>query len=271
MSGSFAGQVAVITGGAGGIGQALARILATEGAKVVLADLPGAKLEEAAASNEAFSAFACDTAVLDQVEALADHVWQQHGRCDLLVNNAGIGGVIGKLPEIEMDRARHVFDVNFWGVWHGCRVFGPRMAAQDHLGAIYNTSSENALFCAVPHSAAYIAAKHAVMGMTESFREDMPEHVRVGTIFPGWVQSGMIPKSIRAMAMDADRFAAVIIEQILAGERFAVSHGYNMVHVDEQRDAFAAAFARYAPRYDGDEEFDVRIKLAEVRAARSKG
>ena len=181
MSASFTGKVAVITGGAGGIGRALGAALERAGAQVLLADLPG--------QNPLI--FACDVSDPHAVENLANHAWATFGRVDLLINNAGIAGANGRLPKVDLAAARRVFDVNFWGVWHGCQTFAPRMAEQQFASAIYNVASENALFCAVPRSAAYIASKHAVLGMTESLREDLPPHVHAGTIIPGWVQSGM--------------------------------------------------------------------------------
>ena len=254
MTPDFTGQVAVITGGAGGIGGALGKALEAAGAQVLLADLVAAD-----------GIVACDVAQLDDVEALAELAWQRFGRVDLLINNAGVGGVHGRLWKVDPAAARRVFEVNFWGVWHGCRAFAPRMAAQDHRSAIYNVASENALFCAVPRSGAYIASKHAVLGMTESLREDLPEHVHAGTIIPGWVASSLSGDALRHLTMPAERYAEIILPQIAACERFVVSHAYNAVQMAERTDALEAAFARSAPRYDGDIEYDVRAYVARLK------
>jgi NAD(P)-dependent dehydrogenase (short-subunit alcohol dehydrogenase family) len=256
MSEDFAGQVAVITGGASGIGNALGDSLTQRGAEVLRADIAGRD-----------GVFACDVTRPEQLEALADEAWRRFGRVDLLINNAGISGANGRLADVQLDEARTIFEVNFWGVWHGCRAFGPRMAAQDHPSAIYNVASENALFCAVPRSAAYIASKHAVLGLTESLREDMPAHVHVGTIFPGWVQSGLIPDAVREQAMPAERFAEIVLPQIVARARFVVSHAYNAERMRERTPALEAAYAAHAPRYDGDDEYDVRTFIAGMRRA----
>lgn len=253
----YTGQVAVITGGAGGIGGALGKALEEAGAKVLLAD------------REAGDGIvSCDVSRADDVEALADLAWQRFGRVDLLINNAGISGGGGRLWKADIAAARRVFEVNFWGVWHGCASFAPRMAAQDHPSAIYNVASENALFCAVPRSAAYIASKHAVLGLTESLREDLPEHVHAGTIIPGWVLSGLTSEGGRDIAMPAERYAEIILPQLAARERFVVSHAYNAVQMAERTDALEAAFARRAPRYEGDEEYDVRAYIARLRGER---
>jgi NAD(P)-dependent dehydrogenase (short-subunit alcohol dehydrogenase family) len=139
------------------------------------------------------------------------------------------------------------------------------MAAQDHPSAIYNVASENALFCAVPRAGAYIASKHAVLGLTESLREDLPPHVHAGTIIPGWVLSGLTSEGGRDVAMPAERYAQIILPQIVARERFVVSHAYNAVRIAERTEALEAAYARYAPRYDGDSEHDVRTHVARLR------
>lgn len=256
MSAGFAGKSAVITGGAGGIGKALGRALEAAGARVLLADIAGEGV------------FCCDVTDPGAVEALAEEAWRRFGRVDLLINNAGISRGGKRLADTAIEDARAVMEVNFWGVWNGCRAFAPRLAAQDGESAIYNVASENALFCAVPRSAAYIASKHAVLGMTESLREDLPPQVHVGTILPGWVATGINPAELAQYAMDAQRFAQIVLPQIAGRQRFVVSHAHNPVRIAERMDALSAAFAAYAPRYEGDDEHDVRAFIARTRAAR---
>jgi NAD(P)-dependent dehydrogenase (short-subunit alcohol dehydrogenase family) len=150
-------------------------------------------------------------------------------------------------------------------VWHGCRAFAPRLAEQAHDSAIYNVASENALFCAIKRAAAYVASKHAVLGLTESLREDLPPHVHAGTIIPGWVGTPIGSEAMRDHAMNVDRFAAIIMPQMLARERFVVSHAYNAVRMHERNAALDDAFARSAPRYAGDDEYDVRLFIERLR------
>ena len=257
MSGTYQGQVAVITGGAGGIGRALGEALEAQGARIVLADLAGEGV------------FVCDVTRPEDCAALADEVFKRFGRVDLLINNAGIGGANGRLAQVPLDEARRVFEVNYWGVWNCCTAFAPRMAEQDHPSAIYNVASENALFCAMPRAAAYIASKHAVLGLTENLREDLPPQVHVGTIIPGWVASGLIPAGMHHLAMPAARFAEIVLPQIAARERFVVSHAYNVERMTERTDAIESSYARYTPRYAGDEEYDVRTFIKRAREQRA--
>ena len=260
-------KVVVITGGATGIGFALAKQFGAEGAKIIIAEPRKARLEEACDALGQLGIDArwtiCDVAKLEDVEALADFAWQQHGQCDVLINNAGIGSREKRLPDVPMEEAHRIMDVNFWGVWHGCRVFGNRMKAQGTPAMIYNTGSENSFFCATT-AAAYIASKHAVLGLTETFREQMPDFITVGLIIPGWVASEM-SADFNAYTMPTDEFAGIIYPQIKAGERFVVSHAYNAVRIDERMDALKDAYARHAPRYEGDDEYDVRILVSRLR------
>lgn len=269
MSGGFAVRGAVITGGASGIGLAVARLLGGQGARLVIADLPGERLDaaRAALADAGIDAVAvlCDVRDLAEVEALADAAFAALGQVDLLFNNAGVGGPRGPLWKIDPEAARAHFDVNYWGVWNGCKAFAPRLIAQSSESAIYNTGSENSLFSAVPQSGTYLAAKHAVLGLTEGLREDLPDHVRAGLVIPGWVHTGIGPDAMMRNGMPVDRFAEIIVPQMLARERFVVAHAYNVVRIHERIDALDAAYAAHAPRYSGDEEYDVRTVIARMR------
>ncbi|MBN8485534.1 MAG: SDR family NAD(P)-dependent oxidoreductase [Sphingomonadales bacterium] len=265
---------AVITGGASGIGLAVAKELGARGVRLVLADLPGERLDAAVAALASAGcdaiAMGCDVADLAQVEALAEAAFAALERVDLVFNNAGVGGPRGRLWEVDPAAARAHYDINFWGVWHGCRAFAPRLIAQGSRSAIYNTGSENSLFCTMPHSAAYISAKHAVLGLTENLREDLPDHVHAGLVIPGWVHTAIGPDANMRHGMAADRFAAIIVPQMLACERFVVAHAYNTVRIHERIDSLDAAFAAHAPRYAGDDEFDVRTVVARLMAERKR-
>ncbi|ABC63803.1 SDR family NAD(P)-dependent oxidoreductase [Erythrobacter litoralis] len=266
----FQDKVAVITGGASGIGLAVARELVRLGGSVVLADVNERALTDA---SEEFGDKAltqvCDTSDLAQVEALAEAAFDWTGHVDLVLNNAGQGGVRGKLWDVDPEAARAHFDVNFWGVWNGCRVFTPRLIAQDRPSAIYNTGSENSFFCAVPQTAAYIAAKHAVLGMTESLREDLPDHVHAGLIIPGWVFTPLGEERFMQFGMDSAKYARIIVPQILANERFVVSHYSNVKRIEERIDPLLDAYARNAPRNEGDDAYDTRDFIAALQANRN--
>lgn len=255
---------AVITGGASGIGLAIAQELAARGTRVMLADLASEKLAAAQASVPGALAQACNVADESEVTALATAAFDQLGTVELLLNNAGVGGPRGKLWEVDPVAARAHFDINFWGVWNGCRAFAGRMADQQVASAIYNTGSENSFFCAVPQTAAYIAAKHAVLGLTESLREDLPEHVHAGLIVPGWVFTAIGDARVMRNGMDAGEFARITVPQILARRRFVVSHRTNVKRIDERIDALRESYAKFGM----DDDMDVRDVIARLREGR---
>lgn len=256
----FDGKVVVITGGATGIGFALAKQFAERGARIVIAARRRERLAEAAAilaaSGAGVRVFECDVTRRDQVEALADFAWEQFGNVDVIVNNAGVLPTLSPVIEASRDDVQRVFDVDFFGVWNGVSVFGQRFIAQGTPAAIYNVGSENCFFSAVPQGGGYVAAKHAVLAMTEALREELPDYIEVSLICPGLVKSEL--GEVTNDGMDTDRFAALAMTQILAGEFLIVSHAYNIVRIRSRYEEIEAAYAKYAPRYPGDKEFDVR-------------
>jgi NAD(P)-dependent dehydrogenase (short-subunit alcohol dehydrogenase family) len=262
----FAPRTVVITGGASGIGLALAKRLAAHGARVMVADLAGEALKRAS-GIDGITARESDVSDLAEVEALADAAFETFGSVDLVLNNAGEGGARGKMWEVDPGRAHAHFDVNFWGIWNGCRVFAPRLIEQGTKSALYNTGSENSFFCAVPENAAYIAAKHAVLGLTEALREDLPPHVHAGLIVPGWVYTPLGPEQFMKWGMDVEAYVDIILPQILALRRFVVSHGYNTVRIGERMDALMESYAKHALSPEKDAQHDVRLVIEQLGAA----
>ncbi len=262
----FKNKTVVITGGATGIGFSLAKRFGEEGANVVIGGLRADRLKQAEDELASVGVNArhlvSDVTKLGDVEALADFAWNAFGQVDAVVNNAGVISPPCSAIDTPIEDVRRIFDVNFYGVWHGVSVFGKRLIAQGKPAGIYNVGSENALFVAAPMCAAYVASKHAVLGLTEALRDELPEFIDVGLICPGFVRSEIGDPEMMAMGMDTDRFTAVVMEQIKNGEFFVVSHAYNRVRIDTRYDEIASAYDRYAPRYDADAEFDIRTLMA---------
>lgn len=258
-------RTVVITGGATGIGLGLAKACGTKGAHIVIGEPRQTRLDEAVASLKAegvnASAFPLDVADPNQLAIFAEQAFSAFGEVAMVVNNAGVGQLRGRVIDTPLEEMQRVMAVNFQGVWQGCQVFGTRLIEQGTPAAIYNTGSENSLFVAVMNSAAYVASKHAVLGLTDALREEMPEFIAVGMIAPGFVGSELIPEPMRPMGMPVDEFAAIILPQMLAGEPYVVSHGYNQVRIDERYQAISTADTRSAPRKEGDERYDVRVLL----------
>ena len=259
-------KIIAITGGATGIGFALAKAFGVEGAKIVIGETREEKLEEAIDQLKNLDIDAdkthLDVTDLNSVENFADFTCERYGRVDILINNAGISGARGRIDEVDIEEAKKVFDVNFFGVWHGCSVFSKKMIEQGTEAAIYNLGSENSLFVAVPNSVAYVASKHAVLGLSESLRNDLPDFIHVGTIFPGYVDTPLTGQV--EGGMNADKFAEIVKDQIKNEEHIIVSHAHNTVHIENRNNEISLAYEKYAPRYDGDDEYDVKTILSNL-------
>ena len=268
---SFKDKTVVITGGATGIGFGLAKRFGSEGAKIVIGEPRQNRLDEALAELNGLgieaAAMVMDVADPKSMEAFAEFTWDTYGGAHVLINNAGIS--VGRSPMVDLplEDLHKLMNVNFFGVWHGSAIFGKRMIAQGEPAAIYNVASENAFFNAVQNSAAYITSKHAVRGLTGAMRDEFPDFIKVGMIVPGFVASEMT-KGSEQFAMDADTFAEKVVEQIRAGEFYVVTHSYNVVRIKPIHEAVEAAYERNAPRYEGDEEYDVPTLIARLTAGR---
>lgn len=256
----FKDKYVVITGGATGIGLALAGQFAQKGAHLLIAGIDKGRLEQAqaalASGGTKVEIFECDVTRRPQVEALADFAWATFGRVDVIVNNAGVGPIPASVIDTKAKDVESIFAVNLYGVWNGTSVFGRRFIDQGTPAAIYNVGSENAFFNAIPEGAGYVASKHSVLAMTVALREEVPDHIDVSLICPGLVRSELARETQEGM--DTDAYAALVMEQLLAEEFYIVSHAYNFARISARWKEIDAAFRKYAPRYEGDDEFDVR-------------
>jgi NAD(P)-dependent dehydrogenase (short-subunit alcohol dehydrogenase family) len=194
----FKGKVAVITGGASGIGLALARRAAAEGMKLVLADIEEGPLAAAAAELKGAGAkvltVKTDVSRAEAVENLAAQTLQAFGGAHLLFNNAGVGGVRVKTWQASAKDWEWVLGVNVWGVIHGVRVFLPIMLRQDAESHVVNTASVAGLL-SVPNMGIYCVSKHAVVTLTECLYHDVAQRssrVGVSLLCPAYVPTGII-------------------------------------------------------------------------------
>ena len=165
------GKVAVVTGGAGGIGKALVGALVAEGVRVVVGDVEESVLTE---TVESFSASGGDvegvvTDVSDaaSLNALADRVFESHGACHLLFNNAGVAAPSANVWETTVNDWRWVHGVNVMGVVQGIQAFVPRMIASGEEGHVINTSSGDGGISPLPFQSVYASSKAAVSTITE--------------------------------------------------------------------------------------------------------
>ncbi|MEX3692819.1 SDR family oxidoreductase [Paraburkholderia sp. BR14263] len=189
----LAGKVALITGAGRGIGAAIARAFAAEGAAVVLAELDGATAgataREIANAYEGARTLAVQTDVTQpaSVRAAVQEAQRAFGPVDVLVNNAGINVFADPLTMTD-DDWRRCFAVDLDGVWNGCRAVLPGMVERC-AGSIINIASTHA-FQIIPGCFPYPVAKHGVIGLTRALGiEYAPKNVRVNAIAPGYIET----------------------------------------------------------------------------------
>ncbi len=207
------GRVAVITGGAGGIGAALAARAGREGMRVVVSDIDrrsaDAVVSELVAGGVDAVAIETDVRDPDAVEGLAAAVDDRFGGTHVLFNNAGVGLSRGLLWEETLEDWEWVVDVDLWGAIHVLRSFVPRMLAHGEPGHIVNTASMAGIIPG-PGMAAYRVAKSGVVGLTETLYADLQlirAPIGVTLLCPGWVRTG-INDSARFQSSAAAGFAS---------------------------------------------------------------
>ncbi len=220
-------QIAVVTGGASGIGRAIATALVLRGDTVVVADLDKERAETVAehlSEHGDATAAPLDVTDAEAVAALYGSVRERHGRLDLVFNNAGIA-VGGMTEELTLDHWNKTIDVNLRGVVHGVHAAYPIMLEQGH-GHILNTASLAGLVPA-PMMLPYTATKHAVVGMSLALRAEAASRgVRVSVICPGFVDTPLLDNAnpdlpSTAAGTNAREFAVQVQRRLYTADALA--------------------------------------------------
>jgi NAD(P)-dependent dehydrogenase (short-subunit alcohol dehydrogenase family) len=179
------GKVAVVTGGANGIGRGLVEALLEEGARVVIGDIEEAVLEATVAELDGdVRGVRTDVSDPDSFEALAADVYATEGACHLLFNNAGVtSGGGGKPWEQEANDWRWCFSVNVFGTANGVLSFVPRMLEGGEEGIVVNTSSGDGGIAPVPYASVYASSKAAVTCFTEALAHQLADTPLTAAVF----------------------------------------------------------------------------------------
>jgi NAD(P)-dependent dehydrogenase (short-subunit alcohol dehydrogenase family) len=267
MSGlpDLAGKIAVVTGGASGIGKGIAASLAAEGARVIIADIQREALDVAAAEL-GVDGVPTDVSDSDSVERLARTVVEKYGTVHVVCNNAGIGP-LAPVKDLTLDDWRWMLGVNLWGVIHGVHTFLPILSGNPDGGHIVNTASMAGL---VAHArlGAYSTAKYGVVALTEVLAEELAadgSRVGVSVLCPGTVRTniGTSSRNRPAELGDAgfkdvdielednpryrwiypEQAGRVVVRAIKRGDLYALTHPDWYPQVAARHEAIAEAFA----------------------------
>lgn len=189
----FKGKVAIVTGAASGIGQALCEELGRRGASIVVSDINVEGAEQVASGITTAGGLACrvhlDVTQAEDVQRLVEETAAEEGRLDFMFNNAGIC-MVGEVRDMDLEQWRRLVDVNLWGVVYGTTAAYQVMLRQGS-GHIVNIASADGLM-PFPMMTAYSATKHAVIGLSTGLRAEAADlGVKVSVVCPGLIRTGV--------------------------------------------------------------------------------
>jgi NAD(P)-dependent dehydrogenase (short-subunit alcohol dehydrogenase family) len=283
MASSLENMRAVVTGGASGIGRAIACELASRGAKVIISDVNDAGMAETLVKlGDGCSSFHCDVSDHAQVEKLAAFASETLGGCDLLFANAGViaAGRYTKMTVAEVD---WILGANVRGVWSTTSVFARMMEQQGEGGRICFTGSEHSVGFQHANAAVYTASKHAVLGLAEVLRAEAPENLSVSIFCPGLVGTALgggprpdglpaqqrnldMSARIQAKGMPVEEAARDAVDGTLRGDFYVVTHSHTVRAAERRVLEMEAAFAAQAPWERNSDRFEVNSVIAAVAA-----
>jgi NAD(P)-dependent dehydrogenase (short-subunit alcohol dehydrogenase family) len=246
------GSVAVVTGGASGIGLAAAVKYRQMGLKVCIADIGPDRLDHAKSILEPLAAKAddvlaveTDVSQVDQLRRLEATVVAKFGGVDVLMNNAGIGSNSSALGPLE--NWQRILDVNLWGVVHGCQVFVPAMLKRGKPGLVINTGSKQGI-TTPPGNPAYNVSKAGVKAYTEALQHELRNtpgaHLQAHLLIPGFVHTGIsgTPRKEKpAGAWTPAQTIDFMLQRLAAGDFYILCPDNDVSReLDEQRILWAA-------------------------------
>ena len=242
----LAGRVALITGGAGGIGQAAARQFTDEGARVALVDLDEAALRSTVQSigEDKASYAVADVSQAEQVQSYVNAAVDRWGGIDIFLANAGIEGTLSAIPDYPIDIFDQVMAVNVRGVWLGLKYVIQDM--RDRGGGSIVITSSTAGIGGSAGISAYVTSKHAVIGlMRTAALECAPLGIRVNTVNPAPIETRMM-RSLEEMRVSAADSSAVTVQQACRAQATSLIFGTSLIQ--RGAEAVASALVGVLPR-----------------------
>lgn len=281
----WSGTSVTVTGAASGIGRALVEALVARGARVLAADIAREPLAALAAQlGDAVRVAVCDVADPQAVEALAARARAEFGTVDAVFANAG---VIANGPLVKSTAAQFdwIFGINARGAWATMTAFARIMLDQPTGGRICVTASEHSLGLQHAGAGLYTATKHAVLGLAEVLRAELPGTIAVSAFCPGLVATGLgdvpppadlpqpgerqraLGKAVQALGMSPAEAAAAALDGTARGDFLIVTHANSLGAARRRHEEIEAAFAaQIGPDGDAD-RYDVNRIVAELLQA----
>lgn len=275
-------KTALVTGGASGIGLAMVRELAARGCRTIIADCDYAAAEKAANDlGQGVTAIAFDAADIASIDAMATQAWEETGGVDLVFANAGVSA---NAPLLEADAAAFdwTMNVNVRGVWATGKAFINKMIAAQRPGHFTITASEHSLGLQHAGAGFYTASKHAVLGLAEILRAELPETIGVSVFCPGLVETllydagrfGVLPPApeemkafgaaVMSKGMSPDVVAKAAIDGTQNGDFYIVTHATAFAAAEKRFGELQAAFAAQAPMSEEAKQYEVNKVVAEL-------
>ncbi|MEV4235236.1 SDR family NAD(P)-dependent oxidoreductase [Nocardia sp. NPDC049737] len=287
----FEGRTVVVTGAGSGIGAALAEAaVVRKAAAVVVVDIDSFAANATAQRISEYRVpvvpFACDISDVTAVARLADEVERTLGTPGLVCANAGVNTPSAPLLDAKPEDLNWALSVNVTGTWATLRAFGRRMVAAAAPGWLLVTASEHAIGIPFPGNGFYTATKHAVLGLADVLRREMPPHVGVSTMIPGLVSTGLwrsgaqrprelggpipeneLARALLAHGMDAAAVAGMAFDGVEA-ERFLIATHVNArQYFDARATDVDEAFTALRSSERDNRSYDVLEIVAELTAA----
>ena len=278
----IAQSTAVVTGGASGIGRGIAAALVDRGCRVLIADRDIARATEAAAAlGDLAVAAACDVTDHNAVEAMAESADRQFGGIDLVFANAGVS-ISGPLLDAQVAELDWIFAVNVRGAWSTAAAFGRRIRDSGRSGHICLTGSEHSLGMQHAGIGFYTATKHAVLGMADVMRAELPPEIGISVLCPGLVATDLhlskrnselppddpgalaLAGALMARGMDPRDIGRMVVDGVERGDFLIMTHACAAAAPKRRYEEIAASFEAQAPWTPGSDRYDVTTIISAI-------
>ena len=287
------GRIVAVTGAASGIGAALAELAAARGAAgvaVIDVDASGARAvaDRIAEGGVKSAAFVCDLADVDAVEGLADEVVHTLGVPGLVCANAGVTTEPAALLESDVGDLRWALSVNVVGTWATLRAFSRAMTTSSESGWFMVTASEHAIGIPFAGNGAYTVSKHALLGLADVVRRELPPHLGISVLIPGLVATGLWrsgslrsadyggprveseqARALLAHGMDPDIVAARALDGVEAKRFMVATHQHAKRYFQDRAADVDEAFDALERAVGSEESLDVMDLAARLGSATS--